>query len=772
MTRSASHHRGTSRLALALAAAALATAGIILLTRPSAPVLLDAERLRLVREPAIRTGAPPESSMQAEVLVVGGSLGGVAAALGACDSGRRVLLTEEGHWLGGQATAQAVSALDENLLVGHLGSTTLYKRLRSEIRRRALHRYRLSDRGQRLLRIGRFNPGLCWATKLAAQPEEVLAAIGTLLKPYQDSGRLRVLTRVKPYRAGRAGDRLEHVDFRRLDGTDRLRIRAPIVLDATDLGDLLPLAGVPFVTGAESRAQTGEPGAPADAPRPAESQPFSYPFVMQRGTAAAPPVPAPAAYDDYLASQPYSLDCAHSGRPPAPLPMFPPPGREAIAFWSYRRLFCRDLFAGSQLPEEQSLILWYSNDCYDGSLLDPSPARVLASLRRARAISFGFAHWLQADVLRPDGGRGYPELRLCPEATGTADGLSLMPYVREARRIVPLRRLTEQDVSARLVRTARAPAFRDAVCLVQRGIDIHAERPGRLNASQKTRPFQVPLGALLAPGTVNLLPASKSLGTTHVTNGACRMHLAEWSIGEAAGRVAAFCAARAVTPWQVHADPRLLDQAQGALLAAGVPLTWYTDVPQRHPAFAATQRLALRRRWPGDPHHLQFRPDAPITLADARALLKRARVPATRQARILKAAGLADAPQVPRARLAVAWDALDAPAPSRSPGGKAAVPAIALSKPARPTPTGRTRHAEASARPLRHPGRAGGAAPRLRRAGSSRGRRGAHGGVDGALLHGRRLRPRSAHAGRRGRDPRGRQQRLGQPYRPRRPARR
>ena len=46
--------------------------------------------------------------MQAEILVVGGGLGGVAAALGALRAGRRVVLTEEYDWLGGQLTSQAV----------------------------------------------------------------------------------------------------------------------------------------------------------------------------------------------------------------------------------------------------------------------------------------------------------------------------------------------------------------------------------------------------------------------------------------------------------------------------------------------------------------------------------------------------------------------------------------------------------------------------------------------------------------------------------------
>ena len=45
-------------------------------------------------------------------------------------------------------------------------------------------------------------------------------------------------------------------------------------------------------------------------------------------------------------------------------------------------------------------------------------------------------------------GYGYPELRLLPEAVGTRSGLSMAPYIREARRIIGLRRVLEQDISA------------------------------------------------------------------------------------------------------------------------------------------------------------------------------------------------------------------------------------------------------------------------------------------------------------------------------------
>jgi len=45
---------------------------------------------------------------QTDILVIGGGTGGVAAALGALRLGKKVILTEETDWIGGQLTAQAV----------------------------------------------------------------------------------------------------------------------------------------------------------------------------------------------------------------------------------------------------------------------------------------------------------------------------------------------------------------------------------------------------------------------------------------------------------------------------------------------------------------------------------------------------------------------------------------------------------------------------------------------------------------------------------------
>ena len=102
-----------------------------------------------------------------EILVAGGSTGGVAAALAAARRGRSVALIEETDWLGGQMTSQGVSALDEHEHIENFGGTRSYYAIRNAIRRH----------------YGTLNPGNCWVTRLAFEPRVALRVIEQMLPP-------------------------------------------------------------------------------------------------------------------------------------------------------------------------------------------------------------------------------------------------------------------------------------------------------------------------------------------------------------------------------------------------------------------------------------------------------------------------------------------------------------------------------------------------------------------------------------------------------------
>ena len=81
-----------------------------------------------------------------------------------------------------------------------------------------------------------------------------------------------------------------------------------IVIDATELGDLLPLAGAEYAIGAESTADTGEPHAQPSEPKPHCVQSLTYTFVLERmAPGERHVIPRPERYERYRDGQPYSL---------------------------------------------------------------------------------------------------------------------------------------------------------------------------------------------------------------------------------------------------------------------------------------------------------------------------------------------------------------------------------------------------------------------------------------------------------------------------------
>jgi FAD-dependent oxidoreductase family protein len=570
---------------------------------------------------AILTLAPPvePESISCDVLVVGASVGGVAAALAAAQGNHTVCLTEETYWIGGQMTSQGVSALDENEYIETTGATASYHRVRDAIRQHYRQHYQLSGAGARLRH---FNPGSCWVSSLCFEPRVGFDVLRSVLQPYLANSFLRVFLRTKAVSVERSRNRLTSVLTYGFDDHRWIAFHAVYVLDATDTGELLPLAGADYVRGAESRSLTGEPHAREGASDPGDLQSFTYTFALARDAAHDHPLPKPLEYEVHRTAQPYTLTLDDGGGKLLTYRMFEKASNTEGAFWTYRRLIAAGNFRGSSAPVEMSMVNWPGNDYCGPGLLSDDPDKQAEALRGAKLTSLGLAYWLQNEVPRDDGsGQGYPGLELLPQALGSADGLSQFPYVRESRRIQALETIREQDISARYQKGARARLFPDSVGIGLYPIDIHG--CSRHDFSSPTRPFQVPLGALIPKDFENLLAASKDIGTTHLTNGAYRLHPIEWAIGEAAGTLADFALDRSVTPAHVQSDVLLTQQLELILLERGAPIYWFNDIPAGDPAFLSAQFLAAQEIFGGSSSDLHFAPHRSLTRGEAVRALAR-----------------------------------------------------------------------------------------------------------------------------------------------------
>ena len=524
--------------------------------------------------------------MKTEILIVGGGLGGVAAALAALRSGRRVVLTEQYAWLGGQLTSQAVP-MDEHTWVEQFGVTASYRELRNGIRDYYRRNYPLTEQARAQTAL---NPGAGLVSRLCAEPRVGVAVIDEMLAPFIGSGALTLIQPAIPVDAEVDGDRVVSVTVE-VNGVS-LEIAADYVLDATETGELLPLTGTEYVTGTEGRAETGEPSAPETA-RPDNVQAFSWCFVVDHIEGENHTIEKPADYDYWRSYQPdfwgapmLSLTAPHPRTLEIVTRSFTPTidddpfaqiadqrsGGGDDELWIFRRILSTRMLEPGHLPSDLVLVNWPMIDYLGGSIIDTTDAA--AHLEASRQLSYSMFYWLQTEAPRPDGGTGWPGLRLRGDVTGTTDGLAMAPYIRESRRIRAEYTVVEQDLSIAVRGHGRPAEFFDSVGIGMYRIDLHPTTGGDNYIDVASAPFEIPLGALIPIRMNNLLPAGKNVGTTHITNGAFRLHPVEWNIGETAGWLAAFCLDRATDPRTVRHTPRLLEEFQSLLITRGVELHW------------------------------------------------------------------------------------------------------------------------------------------------------------------------------------------------------
>jgi len=525
-----------------------------------------------------------------DVAVIGGGTGGCAAALGALRNGMRVFMCEETEWIGGQLTAQ-MAPPDEHPWIEQFGCTALYRSYRENVREYYRRHFPLTEkaRAQR-----HFNPGGGSVSRLTHEPPVSLAVLQAMLAPYIGGGQLVLLTRAKPLAADLEGDRIRAVTVRSLENGRTYVIRASYFIDATEQGDLLPLAKVEFVTGFESRRQTGELHAPEEA-QPANIQAFTVCFAVDYREGEDHVIERPEDYGfwrdyvpqlrppwtgkllDWKMTHPVTLQPRDMGFDPTL--KFKTPG---LNLWLYRRIADRRNFEPGAYASDISLINWPQNDYWLGNLHGVSEQEAERHLRAAKQLSLSLLYWMQTEAPRPDGKLGWRGLRLRYDQSGTRDGLAMYPYIRESRRILAEFTVLEQHVGteARAQITGKpreelaAETFPDSVGVGSYRIDLHPSSGGDNYIDISSLPFQIPMGALIPRRVENLLAGAKNLGVTHITNGCYRLHPVEWNVGESAGCLAAHAVQKKIPPRGIRNSPKLLAEFQTAIREQGIELTW------------------------------------------------------------------------------------------------------------------------------------------------------------------------------------------------------
>ncbi|MGB6016812.1 MAG: FAD-dependent oxidoreductase, partial [Nodosilinea sp.] len=275
----------------------------------------------------------PDQVVECELLIVGGGLAGTATAYESLLMGHTVCMTELTDWVGGQISSQGTTALDESK---EQRNQLFYSRGYKELRDRVERKY------------GKLNPGNCWVSATCFLPADANAILMEMLAEAEreGGGELKWFpnTVIKDLSLNGDGTHIDEVvairhspapgteplntdflsaiieDAYTYDDSARLakdiiqfvpanrepqggESAAPVdwfVVEATETGELIVLADVPYELGLDPRSPLN-PSSPVVERDPYCTQGFTYTFAMEH-TAEPQTYDVPEFYSTY---QPY-----------------------------------------------------------------------------------------------------------------------------------------------------------------------------------------------------------------------------------------------------------------------------------------------------------------------------------------------------------------------------------------------------------------------------------------------------------------------------------
>jgi hypothetical protein len=330
-------------------------------------------------------------------------------------------------------------------------------------------------------------------------------------------------------------------------------VKAQITLDATELGDLLALADVPYRWGWELQSEWQEPSAPTTANVLTQLCPVQSPtwvVILQDFGAGnrAPAIAPPPNYDPALFVGAWD-------------------GYDPQQFLNYGRL-----------PGGRFMLNWpqCGNDYGLGvDRLVKSPQAQQEFLQEARWHSQGFAHFIQTQLSDRYGlaSNIFPYLpgNSLPGNLG-GGAYALHPYYRESRRLQGLVTVCEQDILPMSGgQVAALPVDEQgqvtAIAIGNYANDHHYptqindQALPSLNLKPKSirwggrwtgTPFTIPYGCLVPLAVDGLLVCEKNISVSHIANGATRLQPVVMNIGQAAGMAAALCVEQNCQPRELR----------------------------------------------------------------------------------------------------------------------------------------------------------------------------------------------------------------------------
>jgi hypothetical protein len=476
--------------------------------------------------------------VQCDVLIIGGGVGGTAAAIQASRNGVKVVLVEPTPWLGGMLSAAGVSATDGN----HKLPSGLWAEFREQI-------YKVYG-GAKVVETG-------WVSNTHFEPkvaDSILKAMVANEKNITVYYGFRLSNeKIKKLKNERIGE-LSFIN----NQLSIINFQFSIVIDATELGDVMALLKVPLDVGTNV-VEANKEGITA----------FKKNGIIQDLTYTA-------IVKDYGVTQIAVM----------------PKNYTAKEFDGCCKEFCSDttkrkklvtaqqMLDYAKLPKKKYLLNWPNkgNDTYI-NIIGKNEKDGNKALEEAKETTLRYLYFLQTEL-------GFKNLGLALDEFPTFDKLPLIPYHRESRRVKGMVRFVVNDIQ----QPYRNNLYKTGIAVGDYPIDHHHKKYADTNLHEIKFPavpsYTIPLGALIPKNVDGVIVCEKGISVSNVVNGTTRLQPVVMLTGQAAGTLAALCVQQKIQPRQIN-----IREVQQKLLDAKAYLMPYIDVPPTHPHWESIQKV-------------------------------------------------------------------------------------------------------------------------------------------------------------------------------------
>lgn len=474
------------------------------------------------------------SKLDFDVAVVGGGASGTCAAVQSARLGTKTLLLESTPWLGGMLTSAGVSAVD--------GNYQLRSGLWGEFLQALSNYYGSLDS----LKTG-------WVSNVLFEP-----SVGNKIfqRMVAEQSGLKYQANSSVIKIKRLSDGWKLT----FNSGEKIRtVKVSYLIDATELGDIAKIVGLPYHVGMDAAYETGETQAPQkannivqDMTYVATVEQFDSPQLLDK----------PVGYDPLEFRN--CCICKYNDSTAKQKPWSPE------MMLSYGRL-----------PNKKYMLNWpmFGNDIYLNDI-EYTPIERDSLHRIAKAKVLRYVYFLQHEL-------GMKNIGLSHEYP-TSDHLPFIPYYREGRRFKGIVCFTLNDILSPY--TQKNPLYRTDVAVGDYPVDHHHNSYQGNDLPCINFPsipsYGVPLGVVIPAIENRLLLAEKSISVTNIVNGTTRLQPVSMQIGQVAGTLAALAVKENCRPRCVS-----VRKVQSTLLKSGNYLLPFLDVDKSDPAFQSLQRI-------------------------------------------------------------------------------------------------------------------------------------------------------------------------------------